>query len=436
MRQPEVMPCPACGGLQCLCRPRFFAGQLLTEEDLNRLERYIIGKNKLHNRYMHGWGVACGLEVACHPCQGYVTVKTGYALSPCGDDIVVCHEEAVNVCELLTQCRDDIQRHWECDPAWPRPDPNCDEEQQWVLYICYDEKPSQGVTALRGGSGPACCSRCSGGGSAHCGCGCHAKTSGTTQTAYRPAARTTAVQCEPTVTCEGYTFQIRKAPLPPLRTERTDPGKLFHRIADCLKELVELQGTVSALAFELTPRLSAIHVIRQALIAVLEQHGMHNCDLYKRVLQPLPFLPGPEAGTVINRNNEVQTYFAPLLNDAAQECICSALLPPCPEPIEDNCVPLATVTVNCKSGCHIVRVCNWENRQIVPTVPSLGYWFGGFLRTVGMAESLMDLCCPLGERHDRLLTGTMLLESGADAQSIFRTFKTQFNKFLTKLLAL
>ncbi len=40
--------CPACGELKCLCRPRFFPGQLLTEEDLNRLDRYIVEKNKLH----------------------------------------------------------------------------------------------------------------------------------------------------------------------------------------------------------------------------------------------------------------------------------------------------------------------------------------------------------------------------------------------------
>src|SRR3954471_15217075 len=102
--------CPACGGMQCLCRPRFFAGQLLTEEDLNRLERYIVEKNKLHNRYLHGWGVVCGLEVSCHPCQGFVTVTSGYALSPCGDDIVVCRDEAVNVCDLIKQCRGDQQR--------------------------------------------------------------------------------------------------------------------------------------------------------------------------------------------------------------------------------------------------------------------------------------------------------------------------------------
>src|SRR5262245_39829148 len=164
--------CPVCGGLECLCRPRFFAGQLLTEEDLNRLENYIIGKNKLHNRYLHGWGVACGLEVLCNPCDGYVTVKSGYALSPCGDDIVVCQDTAVNVCDLINRCR--TQKEWDCDPAWPNPNPICgDQDQQWVLYICYDEKPSRGITALRGSTSAPCCSRCSCGGSSSCGCGCH-----------------------------------------------------------------------------------------------------------------------------------------------------------------------------------------------------------------------------------------------------------------------
>ena len=78
-------PCPACGGLQCLCRPRFFAGQLLTEQDLNRLDAYVRAKNRLHNRYVHGWGVVCGLEVTCHDCENLVRVSAGYGLSPCGD---------------------------------------------------------------------------------------------------------------------------------------------------------------------------------------------------------------------------------------------------------------------------------------------------------------------------------------------------------------
>ena len=64
-------PCPECGGLECLCRPRFFAGQLLTDEDLNLLNHYIIEKNKLHNRYLHGWGVVCGLEVCATLAGAY-----------------------------------------------------------------------------------------------------------------------------------------------------------------------------------------------------------------------------------------------------------------------------------------------------------------------------------------------------------------------------
>src|SRR3954453_19853802 len=84
---PSCQPCPDCGGLECLCRPRFFAGQLLTEQDLNRLDHYITEKHKLHNRHLWGSGVVCGLEVRCAPCDELVTVTDGYALSPCVEDI-------------------------------------------------------------------------------------------------------------------------------------------------------------------------------------------------------------------------------------------------------------------------------------------------------------------------------------------------------------
>jgi hypothetical protein len=36
--------CPACTGLQCLDRTRFFAGQLLTEADLNNEQSYWLAK--------------------------------------------------------------------------------------------------------------------------------------------------------------------------------------------------------------------------------------------------------------------------------------------------------------------------------------------------------------------------------------------------------
>jgi len=83
--------------LECVCRPRFFAGQVLNADDLNRLDAYIRAKHRLHNRQLHGWGVVNGLEVMCNPCGDGVAVGCGYALGPCGDDIVVCDAVTVDV---------------------------------------------------------------------------------------------------------------------------------------------------------------------------------------------------------------------------------------------------------------------------------------------------------------------------------------------------
>ena len=108
----------------------------MTEEDLNRLDRYIVEKNKLHNRYLHGWGVVCGLEVLCHPCEGQVTVKSGYALSPCGDDIVLCEDDIVNVCDLIRRCRE--RERLDCEPPRPAGTTECqDAVEQWVLTVCF-----------------------------------------------------------------------------------------------------------------------------------------------------------------------------------------------------------------------------------------------------------------------------------------------------------
>src|SRR5271166_4052048 len=101
---PSCQPCPDCGGLECLCRPRFFAGQLLTEQDLNRLDQYIIAKNQLHNRYLVGHGVVCGLEVKCSPCANTVSVSSGYAIDTCGNDIIVCSPDTVDICKLINAC--------------------------------------------------------------------------------------------------------------------------------------------------------------------------------------------------------------------------------------------------------------------------------------------------------------------------------------------
>jgi hypothetical protein len=84
-------------------RPTFFAGQLLCEDDLEALTGYVRAKNRLHNRYLFGSGVVCGLHVACNPADPRsVTIASGYALG-CGDDIVVPCLVEVDVIDLVAK---------------------------------------------------------------------------------------------------------------------------------------------------------------------------------------------------------------------------------------------------------------------------------------------------------------------------------------------
>ena len=119
-----------CGGSgQCSCscgscqsqvyaRPQFFAGQLLTEDDLQSLTDYVVGKNRLHNRFLFGDGVVCGLTVTCPPCEtGHVVVNPGYALDCCGNDIVVTCPKELDINQMVRQLLLK-QPGWDCgDPC-------------------------------------------------------------------------------------------------------------------------------------------------------------------------------------------------------------------------------------------------------------------------------------------------------------------------------
>ena len=87
-------------------RPRFFAGQLLTEDDLGALTAYTTAKDRLHNRYLFGAGVVCGLWVSCDPCGGgTVTVQPGYALDCCGNDLILPCPATLDVNAMIRDLR-------------------------------------------------------------------------------------------------------------------------------------------------------------------------------------------------------------------------------------------------------------------------------------------------------------------------------------------
>jgi hypothetical protein len=66
-----------------------------------------------------------------------------------------------------------------------------------------------------------------------------------------------------------------------------------------------------------------------------------------------------------------RSWRAPPYLDAWLACLCSALLPPCPEPTSDVRVPLAGLHIG-SNPCRVLRVCNWTTqRKFATTFPAL-----------------------------------------------------------------
>lgn len=98
--------------LECLERPLFTAGMVLSDSDLTALVDWTRTRLALQ-RYRDGWGVVCGLDVRCDPDRpGWVAVDPGYAVGCCGEDVVLCepqHVDLTGCCAVETPCPDPRQ---------------------------------------------------------------------------------------------------------------------------------------------------------------------------------------------------------------------------------------------------------------------------------------------------------------------------------------
>lgn len=82
--------------LVCPTRPNFFCGQLLTDQDLTAIVTWTQERLRLQ-RFKLGWGVVCGLEVTRGEQDGHLVISPGYAVSCCGDDLVLCQPTIVDL---------------------------------------------------------------------------------------------------------------------------------------------------------------------------------------------------------------------------------------------------------------------------------------------------------------------------------------------------
>ncbi len=401
----QIDPCPTCGELQCLCRPRFFAGQLLTEEDLNRLDRYIVEKNKLHNRHLHGWGVVGGLEVLCHPCKDRVAVTSGFAISPCGEDIVICKDEEVHICDLIKECKNKERKDWECQPPYNTKNQKngCEENQEtWALAVRYDEKPSRGITALPSSNTPGCCSRCNCEGSSNCGCSCHERNNGKSNKVASNMTKRILAQCEPTIMCESYDYEVFRVPVDD--PNKVEVGDMFEGIMECFQQLIEVIPNDLANYKDMQPDdlLDLCCRIKLSLETFLIKNPSANCQILEdlaAIVCPPPGQLGREQYRLIFE--ETLTRIAVVTGDYLLHCLCSGMLPPNPETEEDPRVVLATVTIR-KSDCKIVKVCNWTTlRKFATTLPNLQYWLSWSPLVRMLRDRLEEICCKVFEQRGK-----------------------------------
>ncbi len=426
--------CPKCTGLECLERPRFFAGQLLTETELNSQQDYVRAKNRLQNLHLHGWGVVCGLEVVCHECEGWVTVSPGYAIDPCGEDIIVCQEHPLNVIEMIRECKQARRRRRraDCEPRRPFDERRGKEvEEHWCITLSYAEKEARPTTALRRDS----CGQCGCGPAGRCSCSCHGKDKGNKDKCRKSDRRAevrsgvgkTVASCEPTRILETYCLDICEAPEDFCKhfeseAEKAWKGK-FSACIDGLKKTFSRApltsvATLGDLQFDRLNINTNLGISRDQLTTGI----LHNsyCEVYDFLRELFRRNPGNAHCALIDRLDEldcppprsdesVDQYISVIRQPSQQllgylviyllDCFCWAAQPPCAPccPGEDELI-LACLTVR---GDKIEHICNFSCRRYAGAFPPTlwGIHLGPWMPILG--KVLEWVCC--GDLLDRIL---------------------------------
>ncbi len=383
--------CPACVGLECLDRTRFFSGQLLTEADLNNEQSYWLAKSRLHNRYLHGWGVVCGMQVVCNECDGWVTIKPGYAIDPCGNDIIVCADYPFNVVKEIQACCTP-SKTGNCAPLRSIPIENCKDPQTWCITIEYQEQPSRLVTPLKKAkakSSTCSCGSAKGGCGCGCGCGCggHGSNGSSASSSNGCSCSSTATQspsipagaCEPTRINEGYrvcvvpapttTNQIRGGSLPQTSAYQIDPG---------IQELERLLLQAPQLDANTDPQVAYTAVSNHVMTVrnYFTTPGATHCSTVKGLGQIV--VPAPAGGAseyIAQKLVPVMSQLNGVVINAAFQRYCLPLLLPCPPDPCDDRICLACVTV--VEG-KVVDICNFKCRHQVFTFQTLYGWLSAF----------------------------------------------------------
>jgi len=392
--------CPVCLGLQCLDRTRYFAGQLLSEADLNNEQSYWLAKQRLHNRYLVGWGVVCGLQVVCGECAGWVTVNPGYAIDPCGNDVIVCQSQNFNVLQAIQQCcAPAAQPTANCSPLRYNPSPTCkNSKQEWCITIQYQEQSTNLVTPLSNSisQSSSACSCSSGNGSSSKSSQSSSNTT-TTGSCSATSSQSTTIATIPTGACEATRivegFQLGVVPATQVESaiKAGNPNSLLSQVTACLTAAATLR--MKAPTFDANTTSASAYQATCNYLGVVQQYFATADDVTMCTILTLVSAITVATGQDVSVYLGIVSHLKVLIADALLNCICLAIVPPCPAPACDNRIVLACVTV--ENGA-ITNICHFPGRNQLVTLQTLGYWLGILgLDKVGstLSEIFALLCC-------------------------------------------
>jgi hypothetical protein len=210
-----------------MVRPRFFPGQLLVDGDLQLAVDYALLKGRLHNRFLHGAGVVCGLMVGCHPCGGgKVTVGPGMALDCCGNDIIVPCPVELDINAMIRELRLSLHPAHDCgDPCDENADPKDPRKNKlsYCLWIKYCEEMTEVIAP------------------------------------YASDDRCSTEVCQASRVREGYSFELR------CPDKEDPPDSVWDRIVCCIGDLERADraaGEANALSYFNDRTELAAHQVR------------------------------------------------------------------------------------------------------------------------------------------------------------------------------
>jgi hypothetical protein len=194
------------------------------------------------------------------------------------------------------------------------------------------------------------------------------------------------------VVCEGYRFTVCKivgeTPVP--------QGQIIQRFLCCYQAVIALLAAPPT-----DPKLvqSWCCAIRDNLLDYLAANPGYSCTVVDQLATLC--VAGADPNTI---KNNVATIVGQFLLD----CFCSIFLPPCPCPVEDTSVPLATITISKAGGsCRIISICNFDVRKFLTTFPNLAYWLSELPFVRSLRNAISKICCtPLRRRDTTFGTNT------------------------------